>query len=78
MVEISDFPNNQIISYVWLKLGNLIILIFNFLTLGGSLVWTGCDVTMKILPKFQKFYDLSKTGSFVEISQWEPENPGPT
>jgi hypothetical protein len=46
--------------------------IFNFLTLGGSLALTGCNVFVIYVLKIQKFSNLSKTGSFVEIFQREP------
>jgi hypothetical protein len=39
------------------------------LTLRGSLARTGCAISVNFLPKFQKFNNLSKTGSFVEIFQ---------
>jgi hypothetical protein len=54
--------------------GFLVTLIFNFLTLGGSLILTRCAIIVKYVPKNQKFYNLSKTVSFVEIFQREPEN----
>jgi hypothetical protein len=37
--------------------------IFDFLTLGGSLARTECAINVNFLPKFQKFNNLSKTGS---------------
>jgi hypothetical protein len=46
--------------------------IFNFLTLGGSLARTGLCIFMRYISKIQKFNNLSKTGSFVEIFQREP------
>jgi hypothetical protein len=49
----------------------LATLIFNFLTLRGSPACTGSDIFIKYVPKFQKFNDLSKTGSHVEIFQRE-------
>ncbi len=45
--------------------------IFNFLTLGGSLARTGWGIFMRYVSKIQKFSNLSKTGSFVEIFQRE-------
>ncbi len=48
--------------------------IFNFLTLGGSLVWTGWGIFVKYVSKNLKFNNLSKTGSFVKIFQQEPRN----
>jgi hypothetical protein len=47
--------------------------IFNFLTLGGSLAWTGWGIFVEFVLKVQKFNNLSKTGSLVEIFQQEPK-----
>ncbi len=41
--------------------------IFNILTLGGSLDWTGWGIFMRYVSEFQKFNNLSKTVSLVEI-----------
>ncbi len=49
----------------------LVTLIFDFLTLGGSLARTRCAINVNFLRKFQKFNNLSKTASFVEIFQRE-------
>ncbi len=46
--------------------------IFNFLTFGASLAWTGWGIFIRYVSKIQKFYNLSKTGSFVEIFQRDP------
>ncbi len=46
--------------------------IFNFLTLRGSLCWTGWGIFVRYVWKLQKFNNLSKTGSFVEIFQRKP------
>jgi hypothetical protein len=46
--------------------------VFNFLTLGGSLAWTGCGIFVRYVSENLKFNNLSKTGSFVEIFQREP------
>jgi hypothetical protein len=46
--------------------------IFNFLTLGGSLPWTGWGIFIRYVSKIQKFNNLSKTGSFVKIFQRKP------
>jgi hypothetical protein len=54
-----------------IRSGFLATPIFNFLTLGGSLDWIGWDIFMKYISKIQKFNNLSKTGSFVEIFQRE-------
>jgi hypothetical protein len=56
-----------------IRSGFLATLIFDFLTLGGSLARTGSAINVNFLPKFQKFNNLSKTGSFVEIFQREPK-----
>jgi hypothetical protein len=53
--------------------GFLVTLIFDFLTLGGSLARTKCAINVFFLPKIQKFNNLSKTASFVEIFQREPK-----
>jgi hypothetical protein len=58
----------------WVSMsGFLVTLIFNFLALGGSLARTRCAISLKYIPKIQKFNSLSKTGSFVEIFQREPK-----
>jgi hypothetical protein len=41
--------------------------ISNFLTLGGCLARTECDIFMRYVSKNQKFNNLSKTVSFVKI-----------
>ncbi len=46
--------------------------IFDFFTLGGSPAWAGWGIFMKFVSKNQKFINLSKTCSFVEIFQREP------
>ncbi len=46
--------------------------IFNFLTLRGSLCWTGWNIFVRYIRKLQEFNNLSKTGSFVEIFQRKP------
>jgi hypothetical protein len=46
--------------------------IFNFLTLGDSQALTGCSIFMRYVSNFQKFHNLSKTVSFVEIFHREP------
>jgi hypothetical protein len=51
----------------------LATLIFDFLTLGGSLAWTGWGIFMMYVSKNLKFNNLSKTGSFVEIFHQEPK-----
>jgi hypothetical protein len=38
---------------------------------GSILARTGCAINVNFLPKFQKFNNLSKTGSFVQIFQRE-------
>jgi hypothetical protein len=53
--------------------GFLVTLIFDFLALGGSLARTRYAVSLKYVPKIQKFNNLFKTGSFVEIFQREPK-----
>jgi hypothetical protein len=53
--------------------GFLVTLIFDFLALGGSLAQTRCAISLKYIPKIQKFNNLSKTGSLVEIFQREPK-----
>jgi hypothetical protein len=53
--------------------GFLVTLIFDFLTLGGSLARTKCAISLKYVPKIQKFNNLSKTGSFVEVFQRDPK-----
>ena len=55
-----------------IRSGFLVTLILDFLTLRGSLILTRCAIILKYIPKFQKFNDLSKTVSFVEIFQREP------
>jgi hypothetical protein len=50
-----------------IRSGFLATLIFNFLTLGGSPAWTGWDILVKYISKNQKFNNLSKTVSLVEI-----------
>jgi hypothetical protein len=55
-----------------IRSGFLVTLIFDFLTLKGSLILTRCAIILKYVPKIQKFYNLSKTVSFVEIFQREP------
>jgi hypothetical protein len=57
-----------------IRSGFLATPIFNFLTLGGSLTRTECAINVNFLPKFQKFNNLSKTGSFVEIFHRELKN----
>jgi hypothetical protein len=42
------------------------------LTLWGSLAWTGWGIVIKYISKNQKFNNLSKTGSYVEIFQRNP------
>jgi hypothetical protein len=54
-----------------IRSGFLATPIFDLFTLGGSLARTGCAVNVNCLPKFQRFNNLSKTGSFVEIFQWD-------
>jgi hypothetical protein len=56
-----------------IRSGFLATPIFDFLTLGGSLARTRCAINVNFLPKFQKFNNLSKTGSFVEIFHQEPK-----
>jgi hypothetical protein len=51
----------------------LVTPIFDFLALGGSLTRTRCAIILKYVPKIQKFNNLSKTGSLVEIFQGEPK-----
>jgi hypothetical protein len=46
---------------------------FVFLTLGGSLVRNRWAINVKLLQKFQKFNNLSKTVSFIEIFIGNPE-----
>jgi hypothetical protein len=67
---------------VWWKMKNCILtfefpgqvfLSPYFLILGGSLILTRCAISLKYVPKIQKFNNLSKTGSFVEIFQREPK-----
>jgi hypothetical protein len=47
--------------------------IFDFLTLEGSLARTRYAINVNFLPKFQKFNNLSKTGSLNVIFQREPK-----
>ncbi len=47
--------------------------IFNFLTSRGSLAWTGWGIFVRFIPENQKFNNLSKTGSLVEIFQRKPK-----
>ncbi len=64
--------DEKLYTLFWVsRSGFLVTLIFDFLTLGGSLAWTGCAINVNFLPKFQKFNNLSKTVSFVEIFQRE-------
>ncbi len=55
-----------------IRSGFLATPIFNFLTSRGSLAWTGSDIFVEYILKIQKFNNLSKTGSFVEIFQRKP------
>jgi hypothetical protein len=56
-----------------IRSGFLVTLIFDFLTLEGSLILTRCAIIVKLIPKNQKFNSLSKTVSFAEIFQREPD-----
>ncbi len=54
-----------------IRSGFLATLIFDFLNLGSSLAWTGQGIFIRYVSKFQKFNNLSKTGSLVKIFQRE-------
>jgi hypothetical protein len=56
-----------------IRSGFLVTLIFDFVTLGGSIAWTGCAIFVRYVSKFQKFNNLSKIVSFVETFQRDPE-----
>jgi hypothetical protein len=67
--------DEKLYTQFWVsRSGFLVTLIFDFLTLGGSLAGTRCAISLKYVPKIQKFNNLSKTGSFVEIFQRKPKN----
>ncbi len=64
--------DEKLYTQFWVsRSGFLVTLIFDFLTLGGSLILTRCAISLKYVPKIQKFNNISKTGSFVEIFQRE-------
>jgi hypothetical protein len=66
--------DEKLCTQFWVsRSGFLVTLIFDFLALGGSLARTGCAISLKYVPKIQKFNNFSKTGSFVEIFQREPK-----
>ncbi len=66
--------DEKLYTQFWVsRSGFLVTLIFDFLTLGGSLARTRCAIILKYVPKFEKFNNLSKTGSFAEIFQREPK-----
>jgi hypothetical protein len=66
--------NEKLYIQFWVsRSGFLVTLFFDFLTLGGSKTRTRCAISLKYVPKIQKFNNLSKTGSFVEIFHREPK-----
>ncbi len=66
--------DEKLYTQFWVsRSGFLVTLIFYFLALRGSLARIRCAVSLKYVPKIQKFNNLSKTGSFVEIFKWEPK-----
>jgi hypothetical protein len=66
--------NEKLYTQFWVsRSGFLVTLILDFLALGGFLAQTRCAISLKYVPKIQKFNNLSKTGSFVEIFQREPK-----
>ncbi len=66
--------DEKLYTQFWVsRSGFLVTLIFDFLTLGGSLILTRCAISLKYVSKIQKFNNLSKTGSFVEIFHREPK-----
>ncbi len=66
--------DEKLYTQFWVsRSGFLVTLIFVFLTLGGSLILTSYAISLKYVPKNQKFNNLSKTGSFVVIFQREPK-----
>ncbi len=68
--------DEKLYTQFWVsRSGFLVTLIFDFLTLRGSLARTRCAISLKYVPKIQKFNNLSKTGSFVEIFHREPSWP---
>ncbi len=69
-----SMKDEKLYTQFWVsRSGFLVTLIFDFLALGGSLAPTGCAISLKYVPKIQKFNNLSKTASFVEIFQRQPE-----
>ena len=50
-----------------IRSGFLVTLIFDFLTLGGSLILTSNAIIVKYVPKSQKFNNLSKTIIYWDI-----------
>jgi hypothetical protein len=66
--------DEKLYTQFWVsRSGFLVTLIFDFLPLGGSLARTRCAISLKYVIKIKKYSNLSKTGSFVEIFQWEPK-----
>jgi hypothetical protein len=66
--------DEKLYTQFWVsRSGFLVTLILDFLDLGGSKTQTRCAINLKYVPKIQKFNNLSKTGSFVEIFQREPK-----
>ncbi len=64
--------DEKLYTQFWVsRSGFLVTLIFDFLALGGSLARTRCAINLKYIPKIQKFNNLSKTGSIVEVFQRE-------
>jgi hypothetical protein len=67
-----SMKDEKLYTQFWVSRSDfLVTLIFDFLALGGSLARTRCAISLKYVPKIQKFNNLSKTGSFVEIFQRE-------
>ncbi len=66
--------DEKLYNQFWVsRSGFLVTLIFDFLTLGGSLILTRCAISLKYVSKIQKFNNLSETGSFVVIFQRDPK-----
>jgi hypothetical protein len=66
--------DEKLYTQFWVsRSGFLVTLIFDFLTLGGSLILTRCAINLKYVREIQKLNNLSETSSFVEIFQREPK-----
>jgi hypothetical protein len=66
--------DEKLYAHFWVsRSGFLVTLIFYFFTLGGFLARTKYAISLKYVPKIQKFSNLSKTGSIFEIFQREPK-----